>query len=1219
MRDVNTDESQERCPSATWTVRHADETVVAQLAVATGLSRVVARVMVARGIDTPEAAHRFLEPDLGRDWCAPESIPGMADAAEALAEAVRAGRRIVVFGDFDLDGISSAAVAARGLLAFGADARAIVPNRFTEGYGLSPAAIDRLLAMGAEVVVTVDCGISAGQEVDRLRAAGVDVIVTDHHEPGESVPVGVPVANPKLDPGSPSTDLAGAGVALKLIQATGERLGKPDVWRGLTDLATLGTIADIVPLLGENRALVADGVAAMRRAPRVAISALCAVAGTPPSELTADAVAFGLAPRLNAPGRMSDPRSSLELLLTDDAAVAEAAAQTLDEQNRLRQHTEQDLSAAALALADREHTPGERILVVAGEGWHEGVKGIVASRLTNVYGVPSILLAVDGDEAQGSGRSVGSVDLFAALTETSDLLVRFGGHAAAIGVTLKTADIPEFKRRISEVLAKLPSEQFEVARVVDAELDLEQLSVELATEFALLEPFGHSNPRPLFAARGVFMNARQRVGRTADHLRFTAFDGTISVPAIAFRCPDIESLAGHEAAVDLAFEMVADEWRGRSRVQMHVRDVVRRPRPEGYGPAADLVEDLFAHADEIIAREAYSGIEDADSFHTKLAGVTFEGRQDLIATLEEGTPLRLDRQPDNPHDPNAIALFEPRGSQVGFFNRRLSAALAPVIDAGAEYDVEVTDITGRDSEGSLGVNVLVSRRLEADDETAEETRLSRRATLARFEEPELTQELTRHFIGDRSLHAAQVDALAALERNERCLTVMATGRGKSLIFHLHAARIALKRQEASVFVFPLRALVADQAFHLEESMAAIGVRVATLTGESPPTVRDAVFADLAAGDLDIVLTTPEFLDHHATRFAAAGTVGFVVIDEAHHIAMSRAGHRPAYARLDEALDVLGGPAVLAVTATAGDEAAAAIKGVLGIETVVLDPTVRSNLMLEDKRTVADKDGYLAALAARGEKTIIYVNSREQSVRLARMLRKRVPDIAMRTAFYNGGLSRSARHAVEAAFRTGDIVLVVATSAFGEGVNIPDIRHVVLYHLPFHDIEFNQMCGRAGRDGAAARIHPLFGEKDGKVNDLVLASSAPHRDDMAALYVELRDACSQCPDGLEITNAELAERVARRRGRSAMNDKGVSSALGVFRELGFIESEGSGSYRLLRMLPATGRKVELSESVRYAEGLEEIVGFEEFRKWALAAQATDLLERVNRPLLPTGDG
>ncbi len=1198
-----------------WVVRDTDAGLVAALSRETGLPVVLCRVLIGRGVTDAGDLRRFIDSSLDREWLDPDLIPGMGDAARRVVSAIEAGDRIVVFGDFDLDGISAAAVAARGLAALGAHVEVIVPNRFSEGYGLSVPAIERIVASRPALVVTVDCGISSAPQVEALRARGIDVVVTDHHEPGDGVPVGVPVANPKLRPECGSVDLAGAGVALKLVQATGALAGRPEAWRGLTDLAMLGTVADIVPLVGENRALVTDGVARVRSAPRVAIAALATVAGVSVQSLRAEDVAFALAPRLNAAGRMADPAVALGLLMSDDPLECEDLAGALDEHNRIRQDVEQDLSDAAFALADRTFREGDRALVLAGEGWHEGVKGIVASRLASIYRVPAILFAIREDEATGSGRSVGTVDLHAAVAACSAHIVRFGGHESAVGVTVRAGGLERFRACLFDHLSTLPAEQFVSERTCDTTLALQEVSVELGVELERLEPFGHGNPRPLFCADGVFMNARQRVGRTSNHLRFTAFDGITSVPAIAFRCRDIETAAQTDAPVNLAYEVSVDEWRGRKRVQIMVRDFEMRIA-SGYAPASELVEDLFSRADDIIAREEYAGIADAESFHTKLAGVTFEGRQDVVARLSPGLPLRAERQPDNEYDANAVALFDPHGDQVGFFNRRLASALAPALDAGVEYDVEVADVTGGEEGRSLGVNVCVARRGEPADEEREAQRVVRREQLAVLSPEALERELVTEFIGERSLHEAQRAALGALERKERCLTVMATGRGKSLIFHLHAARLALRESLASVFVFPLRALVADQSFHLAEAFSDIGVMVCTLTGESAPDRRDEIFAGLADGVVDIVLTTPEFLDHHAARFSSAGRIGFVVVDEAHHVGTARVGHRPAYARLGEAIDTLGSPGVLAVTATAGAEIAAAIRASLGITTVIEDPTVRENLIIEDRRDTKDKDGYLAALSARGEKVIVYVNSREQSVRTARMLRKRVPAIASRVAFYNGGLGRAARHAVERAFREGDLSIVVATSAFGEGVNIPDVRHVVLPHLPFNDIEFNQMSGRAGRDGAPSRVHLLFGAGDGRINDMVLASGAPSRDDMAALYLVLKEAQALDGEGFEVTNAELAERVRARRRGCDLNDRAVSAAVSVLRELGLVIAEGHGPYRRLTVPPAPPVRVELTDSVRYAEGLEEIAEFRRFREWALSAPVAELLARFNRPILPS---
>lgn len=1204
-------------PSSTFRITPVDEAATRALADAAGVSQITARILLARGLNSPEAVRRFLTPTLDRDWRDPETLPGMPACADTVADAVRAGVRIVVFGDFDVDGLTAAAVVARGLRAFGADVVPVVPHRFDEGYGLTSAVVERVLGHAPALVVTVDCGISSAAEVGTLLAAGVAVVVTDHHEPGDGVPVGVPVCDPKLRVDGPDVfdGLAGAGVALKLVAAVGRRLGLPEVWRGLTGLAALGTVADVVPLVDENRALVADGITRMRRDPLPGIESLCALAGADVRELSADSVAFLIGPRLNAAGRISDPTEALDLLMTDDPQRAAELAGALDEYNRIRQRVEAELLEEASAQAESVWRDGTRVLVLAGEAWHEGVKGIVAARIASRYGVPALLFCIEDGEARGSGRSAGGIDLYSAVARCSGLLTRFGGHAAAVGVTLPARDIERFAECLRGELETAPASAFVAHTVVDALLHLPDATRELAAELAALEPFGSGNPRPVLASLGVFMGGRKRVGQEGTHLKFEAYDGLASLSAIAFRCQDIEALVEREAAVDIAYTLETDTWQGRERVQLLVRRIESRaPAPDG--PAAALVDELFADADRILARGEYEGIADAESFHTKLAGVTFEGRQDVVARLEPGTPLRLVRQADNEFDSDAIAVFDPVGDQVGFLNRRLAAVLAPQIDKGGAWEVAVSEVTGGTEETSRGVNVLVARAGTSQGVLQdEEARLERRAALGELPPGELDDALVRALIGAGRLHPAQTESLRHLDAGRSCLTVMATGRGKSLIFQLHAARIALRRGEASVLVYPLRALVADQAFHLTDAFAALGLRVAVVTGESSPTGRDEVFASLADGRIAALMTTPEFLERHASRFAECGRVRFMVVDEAHHVGLARAGHRPAYARLGDALAVLGGPTVCAVTATASDEVASAIRESLGISSVVLDPSRRDNLRVVDRRGRADKVEYVSTIAAVGQKLIVYVNSREQSVRIAQKMRDSSPALTHRVAFYNGGVARAARHAIERAFRGGDLTTVVATSAFGEGVNVADVRHVALFHLPFNHVEFNQMCGRAGRDGATADVHLLFGERDGRINELVLEAGAPDLEDLRALYVALRDRAADADRGwLEVTNAELAVDVKSRRPRARLTDKGVSAGLGIFREVGLVTGEGAGAYRRLMLLPVEG-KTDLTSSVRYAEGLEEADGFAAFRRWVLDSPAEVLRRAFDRPILP----
>ena len=1213
--------------SRNWELVSADEAVVARLRRECGVSPLVARVMAGRGFSSVDQARDFLAPSLVRDWHDPSCIPGLDDVVDCLDDAIERGLRIAVFGDFDVDGISATCLLTSALRDLGGEVTPFIPRRFDEGYGLSEAALERLIeAASPDLIVTVDTGIAGRAEVDMLLGRGIGVAITDHHEPSDLVPRGVPVCDPKLSADCPCRELAGVGVALKVICSLGARRGQPSLWLGYTDVATLGTVSDMMLLRDENRSLVADGIARLRASHRPGLAALAAKARHPLDQVTSDGLAYSVIPRLNSAGRMADPAIALDLLMARDAARAEEIAAQLESINMERRTIEAELSEEAMAQADATYEGG-RVIVVGGEGWHEGVKGIVASRLVGHYHVPTLLFTISDGIARGSGRSVGKVNLFAAVERCSDLLLRFGGHAGAVGVTLESANLDAFRDRMEEVLSELPASDFVDTKPVAAEVRLSELDIDTVRSLDVLQPFGMGNEVPVFAACGVSMVERHRRGEAGRHLSFKVTDGTTQVACIMFNAADAESLAEYDGAVDLVFEPKVETWQGRTSVKLHVKDVLLRTeeQPGSCSPAtAVLVDGLFARSDEFMSDRELTDISQAASFHTKVAGVTFDGRQDALCGLARGEELDLVREADNPHDASAVAMRRSDGTRVGYLKRRMAAAIAPEMDRGARYRAQVTDVTGGTAEApTLGVNVVVTRQDAPASEDAlavADARRSERARLSSLSVGQLTDELRAHLIGDAELLPAQARCLQLLDAGTSALCVMATGRGKSLIFHVHAARTALLSHKASVFVYPLRALVADQAFHLGRVFDALGMATRVLTGETSPDARADTFAGLSDGSVDIVLTTPEFLAIHSADFASAGRVGFVVVDEAHHAGMAKGGARSAYLEMPRVLSELGSPVVLAVTATAGPEVAGEIRALLGIgeDGLVVDPSVRSNLQVLDERNGQGRDDRLVSLLARGEKTLVYVNSREQTVSLARMLRHRVWERGHRVAFYNGGLTRHDRAAVEEAFRAGELTCVVSTSAFGEGVNLPDVRHVVLYHLPFDEVEFNQMSGRAGRDGEPAWIHLAYGAFDARMNERLLARDAPSRDDLALLYRVLmargRAAHLAGALGFSATNADLAAECIARQSRCGIDERVVSCGISIFRELGFASISGFGRSRRISM-EVSPERMDLMRSIRYQEGLRACDEFAAYRDWALEAPASQVLRHINRPIVP----
>lgn len=1083
----------------------------------------IARTLVNRGIDTPDKAEQFMHPRLDRDWGNPRAIKGMNEVVDALERAIRAREHVVVFGDFDLDGISATTVLTRGIRALGGRATPFIPRRFDEGYGLSAEAYARVKKLDPDLIVTVDCGISCKDEVKAIVDDGITVLITDHHEVSDNVPVDVPICDPKMVEGSPESILAGVGVALKVVQALGSRFGFPHLWRSYTDFAALGTIADLMPMVGENRALVSDGITRLNENPRPCIAALKEACGMEGKQLSSTNISFSLAPRLNAAGRMGDATGALDLLMSDSYADSVLLAKHLEKVNDLRREKEAELSQIAKEQAQKTYH-GERILIVAGEGWHEGIKGIVASRLVALYGVPTILFTIDGDQARGSGRSVGNVNLFKAVESAADLLTKFGGHGAAVGLTLPAKNLPAFQARMIEYMNTLPQSEFEPMISIDCSVSLAEFTLDNVAQIDVLAPFGQENPEPVFLARNVLLENSRAVGADKTHLSCQLTDGRSSVSAILFHCSDIEKLMFSDTVIDAVFTAQIDEWRGRFTVKAMLKALV---------PA-----------------RCCSAIE---------AMMSASGRKLVDKLFDE-------------------ALSSPAEITA---HMRSSARCC------------------RKGEGCRSQRKRWER-LAQDDPDA------------------LAHELVRAIIGDAPLHEAQVQILKRLSAGHSTLGVMATGRGKSLIFQVYAALLALKHQSISVFVYPLRSLMADQAFHIAAQFERFGLTCAVLNGECTDEERERIYAGISEGAIDIVLTTPEFLSFHAERIARSGRVGFMVIDEAHHIGQAKAGNRDAYRKLDAIRQELGNPVVLALTATAPDDIAHDIYRTLSIDESVIDDASRDNLHLDDQRGIKNKDDYLAHIVAQGQKCIIYVNARDQSVGVARRLRRRVPQYAVQIGFYHAGLSRQERNRIEELFRKGELQVLVATSAFGEGIDIPDIRHVVLYHMPFSDVEFNQMSGRAGRDGNDAWIHLLYGKQDASINEGLLNDMTPCRDIMAKVYRSFRCLQSECPGkAVRMCVSELARKASD--DFCLVSPEAIECGLAVFNELGLINVMKSfdDAHEIYEFtICENAPKVELTDSVRYREGLDELAAFHAFRDWAMRSDGTRLAIRITHPITPS---
>ncbi|MGB8878957.1 MAG: single-stranded-DNA-specific exonuclease RecJ, partial [Solirubrobacteraceae bacterium] len=516
-----------------------------------GISHVLAQVLVRRGIVEPVAARAFLEP---RDAHEPNAFAGIDRALAVIERHIAQGRRIVVHGDYDVDGVCATTIMVRALRARGADVGWYLPDRLVDGYGLSVGTVGRLAERGTGLLVTVDCAITAVDEVAAARQAGLEVVVTDHHTPrSDGVLPDCEIVHPAVC-GYPCPELCGTAVAYKVAQALGASAAEADL-----ELVALATVADLMPLVGENRRLVRQGLTALSRTANPGLRALMAVANVDPSALDTHALAFRLAPRINAAGRLRRADAGLELLLTEDEARARQIAAELDRVNAERRAVEQRIVWEAEALVAEQ---GERrSYVLAGEGWHPGVVGIVASRVVERHYRPVVVVGLDGDEGSGSARSIPGFDLLGALHATAGHLERYGGHRAAAGMTIRRERVEAFREAFERHAEEaLPDELLVAHERVDAIASGRELGLGLAEELELLEPCGMGNPRPRLLVPGARLRDLRPMGE-GRHLRFSVGSGGISARAVAFGCDGRLGVEPGEP-VDATFRLERNFWRG---------------------------------------------------------------------------------------------------------------------------------------------------------------------------------------------------------------------------------------------------------------------------------------------------------------------------------------------------------------------------------------------------------------------------------------------------------------------------------------------------------------------------------------------------------------------------------------------------------------------------------------------------------------------------------
>lgn len=554
-----------------WECNKFDDETIEKFANENNVSKLLAKVLLNRGFKEKEKVQKFLYPKL-EELYDPFLMNDMDVAVQRIIEAYETKEKVTIYGDYDVDGITSISVLKSFLTELGMDVEHYLPSRLEEGYGLNNEAVKKVAEQSTKLLITVDCGISAYNEVEYAKELGMEVIVTDHHECPEKLPRALAVLDPKREDSTyPFSSLAGVGVSFKLIQALSYRLNL-DRKRYLKylDVVCLGTVADIVPLVDENRIIVTYGLILMKQTRKVGLQELIKASGY--SKIDSTTISFGLAPRLNACGRMGKADLALELILTQDRAEAQKIALELNEINKERQEVEKKIISDAIEIIERDRLYENGVIVVENENWHHGVIGIVASKITETYYKPSILICMENGKGKGSGRSIEGFDLHGALTECEDLLEKFGGHEMAIGLSIYESNILKLREKLCSIAIENKIDELQPVVKIDAEVNSDDISFETIRDLEKLEPFGEANPSPIFMYKNLKVDSVRALSN-GKHLRLVLKDNNFKYDAIAFNMGDKRLSIEIGNKVDIAHSLEINHFNNTDKIQFNLKDI----------------------------------------------------------------------------------------------------------------------------------------------------------------------------------------------------------------------------------------------------------------------------------------------------------------------------------------------------------------------------------------------------------------------------------------------------------------------------------------------------------------------------------------------------------------------------------------------------------------------------------------------------------------------
>ncbi|MBM7556281.1 single-stranded-DNA-specific exonuclease RecJ [Halanaerobacter jeridensis] len=1180
-----------------WQLKEVEEGLVDELITELEITPITAKILANRGYDSVEKVADFLDCDI-KKMHDPYLFQDMKAAVERIKQALAEQENIVIYGDYDVDGISSTSLLMKYLKDCGAQVDFYIPNRLEEGYGLNKSAVKSLAEKEIDLMITVDCGIKAHEAVGLANELEIDVIITDHHTVPPQLPEAVAVINPKREDSTyPYAELAGVAVAFKLVQAlelSKEEVVMPAAIEYLA-LVTLGVVADIVPLRDENRIIANEGLEQLQQLSKnePGLFALAEVTGCLDKEISTGHIAFGLAPRINACGRLGNPDLGVQLFLSSDYEQAQSLAQKLDDLNDQRQEMSQEMQDEAEALIEQLDLEENWILVLASENWHSGVIGNVASDLNEKYYRPVVLIAIEEEGmGKGSARSISGFNIHDALLANQDLLAAFGGHEQAAGLSVAEEKIDLLRDKLNQYAKQELEPQDLIPRQkVDAAVDLEQLSFTLVQELNNLAPFGCANPSPKLIVEEIKISDYKLVGKNDDHLKLTAQDEGLKVDGIAFSQPEAKrKLDLKSENISLLFSPEINCWQGQKSLQLKIKDIKV--------PLSSKIEQLFARDEEV---------EEKESDFIAVKRTEFNERQDRIKELKIGERVKLLSKASKDNSYKVVEVLTESDEVLGYLAKEQSS-LARKLDVGVEYQAIVAEVfSDENSNYNLCILVKQSRQKEYSKQFA---RLKEVQTQIENKNSAQVLDYLREELYDNTNSELIEQSITSLLKGESTLSIINASQNKDELSLSFAAWQSLQQNQLVILMYPFKSILEQRFPVITEKLSNLGLQVSKATASIADREAITLQAELMNGDCDLLITTPQFLKTARVDLEKIKSeLGLMVIEEIDHFI-----NDSITPSITDLIAKLGSPLLLALTSSVTRTEIAELNKEFNFDNQVCSNYNKAPLKLKDERNIIDKEEYLAQLLLQNKDTVVYVNQPAKTRELAQKLRKENPFYKEEIAFYHQKLSSKEQSIIRNKFVNEELRMLIVTPYLNEVWGLKNIEQVIFYEPGFNSYNFKYLANQAVKSDSG-ELHLLYQFEEVEKNKKVLQQLLPNRELLKELYIILFKNKNKAGE-VTINQQELLYELNSKLNFK-LNKEVLINCLNIFVELGLIERiKGKGGK--IKLLDKPEQKLDLCSSIRYNECvvLEEVFSYLEN---LASKEKNEILKSITETYLTTLKG